>query len=65
MFTHDACGTPLDPTARCNTCGVLPAPNEIFVSPLGRPSKRTDPVAVGLRRKHRLLDLLPVDGDAA
>src|SRR6267142_2303076 len=26
MFTHDSCGTPLDPTARCETCGVLPAP---------------------------------------
>ena len=67
VFTHDACGTPLDPTARCETCGVLPAPNQVFVSPLGEPRQgaRTDPVALGLRRKHRLLDSLPVDGDAA
>jgi len=34
------------------------------VSPLGEPKQcpRTDPVALGLRRKHRLLDLLPLDG---
>ena len=37
MFTHDACDTPLDATGRCETCGVLPAPNQIFVSPLGEP----------------------------
>jgi DNA-binding HxlR family transcriptional regulator len=65
MFTHDACGTPLESTAQCKTCGVLPAPNEVLVSPLGKPSKRTDPVALGLRRKHRLLDFLPRDVDAA
>jgi DNA-binding HxlR family transcriptional regulator len=67
MFTHDACGTPLDPTARCKTCGVVPAPNEVFVAPFGTPSPgaRTDPVALGLQRKHRLLDFLPVERDAA
>ena len=63
VFTHAACGTPLDPTARCETCGVLPAPNQVFVAPLDEPKRaRTDPVAHGLRRKHRLLDFLPVDG---
>ena len=65
VFTHDACGTPLAPTARCETCGVLPAPNQVFVTPLGNLSARTDPVALGLRRTHRLLDFLPEDGDAA
>ena len=67
LFTHDACDTPLDATGRCETCGVLPAPNQIFVSPLGEPRQggRTDPVALALRRKHRLLDFLPVDGPAA
>ena len=67
VFTHDACGTPLDPTARCETCGVLPAPSEVFMTPLGepKPGARTDPVALGLRRKHRLLDLLPVDSEVA
>jgi DNA-binding HxlR family transcriptional regulator len=71
LFTHDACGTPLDPTARCATCGVLPTPNQVFVSPWGEPKAeaRTDPVAVGLRHKHRLLDFLPrdrpVDGQVA
>ena len=67
VFTHDACGTPLDPTARCETCGVLPAANRVFVAPLAepKPGARTDPVALGLRRKHRLLDFLPLDSDAA
>jgi hypothetical protein len=30
-----------------------------------KPGARTDPVALGLRRKHRLLDFLPLDSDAA
>jgi DNA-binding HxlR family transcriptional regulator len=67
VFTHDACGSPLDPTARCETCGVMPAPNRVFVAPLAepKPGARTDPVALGLRRKHRLLDFLPLDSDVA
>jgi hypothetical protein len=65
VFTHDACDTPLHPTARCETCGVLPTPDHVFVTPLGEFTARTDPVALGLRRKHRLLDSLPVDGGAA
>jgi hypothetical protein len=45
----------------------LPAPNQVFVTPLGEPEQgaRIDPVALGLLRKHRLLDFLPVDGPAA
>ena len=41
--------------------------HQVFVSPLGEPRQgaRTDPVALGLRRKHRLLDSLQRDGDAA
>jgi len=65
VFTHDACGTQLDVTARCETCGVLPVPDHVFVTPVGELTARTDPVALGLRRKHRLLDFLPRDGDAA
>jgi DNA-binding HxlR family transcriptional regulator len=67
VFTHDACGTSLDPTARCETCGVLPPPSQVFVTPLAesKQNARTDPVALGLLRKHRLLDVLPADGDAA
>lgn len=67
MFTHDACDTPLDPTGRCETCGFVPPPNQIFVSPLGEPRQgaRTDPVALAMRRKHRLLDFLPANGPAA
>jgi DNA-binding HxlR family transcriptional regulator len=66
VFTHDACGTPLDRTARCAACGVLPAPNEVFMAPLGEPGPgaRTDPVALGLQHQHRLLDFLPADRPA-
>lgn len=63
LFTHDACDTPLDPSARCEQCGVLPAANHVFLMPVGAPNPgaRTDPVEQGLRCKHRLLDFLPVD----
>ena len=63
LFTHDACDTPLDSSARCEKCSVLPAANHVCLLPFGtpNPAARTDPVAQGLRRKHRLLDFLPVD----
>ncbi|MFK0113798.1 winged helix-turn-helix transcriptional regulator [Streptomyces sp. NPDC091217] len=61
MFTHACCGEPLDPTARCAACDVVPEPQEIMVIPLEAPREgtRTDPVAVGLQEPHRLLDPLP------
>ena len=48
-------------------CGVLPAPNEVFMAPLGEPGPeaRTDPVALGLQHKHRLLDFLPLERGVA
>jgi DNA-binding HxlR family transcriptional regulator len=61
VFTHDVCGTPLDPTAHCPVCQVVPEPEHVVVSPLGEPGRtaRQDPVALGLREPHRLLDPLP------
>jgi DNA-binding HxlR family transcriptional regulator len=61
MFTHADCGERLDPTARCAACGVVPEPQDVMVLPLGNPGEgaRTDPVAMGLREPHRLLDPLP------
>jgi DNA-binding HxlR family transcriptional regulator len=61
VFTHDACGTRLDETAHCPVCHVVPAPEHVVVSPVGEPgpTARHDPVALGLREPHRLLDPLP------
>ena len=61
LFTHACCGEPLDRTARCATCDVVPEPQDVMVIPLGTPGEgaRTDPVAMGLRKPHRLLDPLP------
>ncbi|MER5796521.1 helix-turn-helix domain-containing protein [Streptomyces sp. NPDC001980] len=60
-FTHAHCGRPLDPTARCVACDTVPEPQDVMVIPLGTPGEgaRTDPVALGLRKPHRLLDPLP------
>jgi DNA-binding HxlR family transcriptional regulator len=64
VFTHALCGRPLDPTARCATCDVLPEPQDVMVIPSEPPGDgaRTDPVALGLRQPHRLLDPLPGAG---
>jgi DNA-binding HxlR family transcriptional regulator len=60
-FVHDRCGHPLSPVARCDACDCVPEPEHVLVEPVGGPggNARTDPVAVGLRRSHRLLDVLP------
>jgi DNA-binding HxlR family transcriptional regulator len=61
VFTHARCGEPLDHTARCAACGMVPEPQDVMVIPLGPAGEgaRTDPVAMGLREPHRLLDPLP------
>jgi len=61
VFTHARCGEPLDRTARCATCDVVPEPQDVMVIPWDTPGEgaRTDPVAMGLRKPHRLLDPLP------
>ncbi|MEU6199546.1 helix-turn-helix domain-containing protein [Streptomyces sp. NPDC047061] len=63
-FTHAHCGEPLDPTARCAACDVVPEPQDVMVIPLGTPGEGvyTDPVELGLREPHRLLDPLPGTG---
>ena len=63
VFTHDQCGRPLDEVARCGTCGCVPRPENVIVSPVSKPGphSRTAPVALGLLRPHRLLDALPGD----
>jgi DNA-binding HxlR family transcriptional regulator len=57
MFKHAPCGTELDNTGRCPTCGATPGPDEIAIAPRrGRALARTDPVSVALRTEHRLLE---------
>jgi DNA-binding HxlR family transcriptional regulator len=56
IFLHAACGTRLDDSAQCPTCGVTPEPEGIVTEPRrGYRSAREDPVAVALREPHRLL----------
>jgi DNA-binding HxlR family transcriptional regulator len=55
LFKHAACGTALDGSGACPGCRVTPAPEDILTEPL-RQTKRDDPVAMTLRRPHRLLE---------
>jgi DNA-binding HxlR family transcriptional regulator len=61
VFRHQTCGRPLDRTARCATCDLVPEPDQVIISPIDPavPPARRDPVARGLARPHRLLDMLP------
>jgi DNA-binding MarR family transcriptional regulator len=59
LFKHAACGTALDDSGACPGCGVTPAPEHILTEPL-RQTKRDDPVAMALRRPHRLLEPIQV-----
>jgi DNA-binding HxlR family transcriptional regulator len=65
-FRHETCGQPLDQTARCETCAIVPGPSDVIISPVRPdvPPARRDPVALGLARPHRLLDPLPVPADS-
>ncbi len=59
-FRHATCGTLIDGAGRCRRCGTAPEPEDIVTEPRrrrGRPG-RDDPVAVALRRPHRLLEPL-------
>ena len=59
VFMHATCGTLLDADGRCPSCGVRPGPDEILTEPReGRGLSRSDPVAVALRGRHRLLEPL-------
>ncbi len=56
LFRHAACGTRLDDRGFCAQCGVTPGPEDILTEPRrGRGKLRDDPVAIALRKPHRLL----------
>jgi DNA-binding HxlR family transcriptional regulator len=55
-FEHAACGVPLDDRGACPACSTTPPPQDIVIKPKrGRARQRKDPVAVALRKPHRLL----------
>jgi DNA-binding HxlR family transcriptional regulator len=57
VFTHAACGTRLDASGVCATCGLTPGPDGIVMKPRrGRGTLRDDPVTAALRAPHRLLE---------
>jgi DNA-binding HxlR family transcriptional regulator len=61
VFKHVVCGTALDEGGRCPVCGLAPEPEGIVTEQRrGRGKTRDDPVAVALRRPHRLLE--PIGG---
>ena len=55
LFKHAPCGAALGDDGSCPGCGVTPAPEAILTEPLRR-TRRDDPVAMALRRPHRLLE---------
>jgi DNA-binding HxlR family transcriptional regulator len=56
-FKHLACGTPLEDSGFCSKCKLTPRPEEIVTEPVGGGAmRRDDPVAVALRKRHRLLE---------
>jgi DNA-binding HxlR family transcriptional regulator len=59
VFKHAACGTILDDGGKCPRCGLTPAPEDITTEPRrSRRPGRTDPVAIALRARRRLLQPL-------
>ena len=60
VFRHAACSSLIDEAGRCPTCGIMPQPEDLLTEPRrGRGTKRNDPVAIALRRPHRLLEPVP------
>jgi DNA-binding HxlR family transcriptional regulator len=59
-FTHVPCGTRLDSDGYCPNCDLTAAPEDIVTVPHRRRGRkrRGDPVAVALRKPHRLLEPL-------
>ena len=57
IFVHAPCQTELDDEARCPKCQVTPDLADIVTRPRpGRKPQREDPVAIALRRPHRMLE---------
>jgi DNA-binding HxlR family transcriptional regulator len=62
VFAHVACGTDLDATGCCPTCGVAPPPGDLQMRPGPgfNAEGRDNPVSAALAYPHRLLEpLLP------
>jgi DNA-binding HxlR family transcriptional regulator len=59
-FTHAACGTQLDDDDFCPRCQLTVAAEDVVTVPRRRAggARRADPVAVALRKPHRLLEPL-------
>lgn len=58
-FSHSVCGTRLEPSGACPTCGVTPGPEEILMQRRRRRGPaRDDPVTRALLEPHRLLEPL-------
>src|SRR3954451_4032423 len=61
VYKHATCDAALDERGICTKCGLAPGPEDILTEPRRRRGKaRSDPVAVALRRPHRLLQPLEV-----
>jgi DNA-binding HxlR family transcriptional regulator len=60
LFLHAECGTVIDASGGCATCGREPAPHEIETrpGPGARAPRREDAVSLKLREPHRLLQPL-------
>jgi DNA-binding HxlR family transcriptional regulator len=60
VFRHLACSSLLEESGTCPSCGIRPAPEDLLTEPRrGRGKTRDDPVAVALRRPHKLLQPVP------
>lgn len=59
-FRHATCDTELDEVGTCPACRITPPVEDIVMDPgRPRPSSRQDPVAMALRKPHRLTQPLP------
>ena len=57
IFKHADCGTTIDDHGTCPQCKRIPEPNDVITEVRrNHASTRTDPVAVALRSRHRLLE---------
>ncbi|WP_028938515.1 winged helix-turn-helix transcriptional regulator [Pseudonocardia spinosispora] len=61
FFTHVQCGTDIDGTGHCPSCGTMPAPGDLETrpGPGADMTLRDDQVSVALYETHRLLTPLP------
>jgi DNA-binding HxlR family transcriptional regulator len=58
-FRHTRCGTELDHTAACPSCGITPPVEDVTMElRRARKGSRTDPVALALAKPHRMLEPL-------